>query len=86
MTPDSLGHGAIRTWRLEEARRFHVEAPGLELGPKALTDNPLLNRAAASRPGASAAALPHTDLTERPPLMAVDATAGPPERSGISTS
>jgi hypothetical protein len=86
MALESLGHGAIRTWRLEEARRFYIEAPGLELGPKALTDNPLLDRVAASRVGVPVAAMPHVVLIERPPPTAVDAESPQPEGSGVSTS
>lgn len=44
MALESQGHGAIRTWRLEEARRFYVEAAGQEVGPEARVDNLLLNR------------------------------------------
>ena len=34
MALESLDHCAIRTTRLEETRRFYVEALGLEVGPR----------------------------------------------------
>jgi hypothetical protein len=86
MALESQGHGAIRTWRLEEARRFYVEAAGQEVGPEARVDNLLLNRAAASPAGEPVAALRHADRIERPPLMTVDAKSSRRERSGVSTS
>ena len=53
MALESLDHCAIRTSRLEETRRFHVEA--LEISPRALVDSLLLHRAAPSLPKGSAA-------------------------------
>ncbi len=49
MALESLGHCANRTSRVEETRRFYIEAPSLEVGPEARLDNLLLDRAAASR-------------------------------------
>lgn len=86
MALESQGHGAIRTWRLEETGRFYVEAAGQEVGPEARVDNLLLNRAAASPAGEPVAALRHAGLIERPPLMTVDAKSSRRERSGVSTS
>ncbi len=79
MALESLDHCAIRTARQEETRRFHSEA--LQICPRALVDNPLPDRAAASRAGVPVAA-----LIERPLLTAVDAESPQPERSGVSTS
>jgi hypothetical protein len=86
MALESLGHCANRTSRVEETRRFYIEAPSLEVGPEARVDNLLLNRAAASPAGEPVAALRHADRIERPPLMVVDAESSQPERSGVSTS
>lgn len=86
MALESQGHGAIRTWRLEEARRFYVEAAGQEVGPEARVDNLLLNRAAASRVGMPVATLRQAALIERSPPTAVDAESPQRARSGVSTS
>ena len=71
---------------MEEARCFHVEAPGLQVGTEALVGNLPLDRAAASRVGMPVATLRHAALIERAPPTAVDAESPQRERSGVSTS